>query len=132
MVPRDPSDTSQQQVIDHARHLTTAAEDGPGALVELFGCTDAAVLYLSAFGAAMKHMRNLLAIVDELVGRAATDLQEWSTSEQLCAWLGISVKQLYALNWAGKGPRQHRGLGKEIRYRRGDVEKWLLVRQVGE
>ena len=59
----------------------------------------------------------------------AGELKEWSTTKELCAWLGIEKAHLYYLNARGEGPRRYR-LGKAHRYRRGDVEKWLETRAV--
>jgi excisionase family DNA binding protein len=54
-------------------------------------------------------------------------LKEWSTTEELCAWLGIDKPTLYYMAGHGKAPRRHR-IGKTFRYRRGDVEAWLASR----
>jgi predicted DNA-binding transcriptional regulator AlpA len=71
-------------------------------------------------------MRGLLAIVDH-PAQADQGLKEWSTAEELCAWLGITKPTLNWLNMTGQGPRRHR-VGKRNLYRRGDVEKWLTTR----
>jgi predicted DNA-binding transcriptional regulator AlpA len=54
-------------------------------------------------------------------------LAEWSTTAELCAWLGIEVTALYWLRSTGQGPRGHK-VGKETRYRARDVEQWLATR----
>lgn len=58
-------------------------------------------------------------------------LKEWSSSEELAAWLGITVRALYWMRESSKGPHGHR-IGAGIRYRRGDVEKWLRTRAEDE
>ncbi len=35
-------------------------------------------------------------------------LKEWSTTEEVAAWLGISVRTLYYYNSRGEGPARHR------------------------
>ena len=49
---------------------------------------------------------------------------EWMTAAELARWLKMDVKALYWLNYTGKGPRRHR-VGRELRYRMRDVERWL-------
>jgi predicted DNA-binding transcriptional regulator AlpA len=56
-------------------------------------------------------------------------LKEWSSSKELAAWLGIEVTSLYWLASTGQSPRRYR-IGKESKYRRGDVEEWILTRVV--
>ena len=51
-------------------------------------------------------------------------LKEWSTTEELAAWLGVDVEHLYYLAGHGKGPARHR-IGKGFKYRARDVETWL-------
>ena len=55
-------------------------------------------------------------------------LKEWSSTSELCAWLGIDVRALYWLRSTGQGPRGHKVGSKEIRYRARDVELWLATR----
>ena len=54
-------------------------------------------------------------------------LKEWSTTEELAAWLDVEPRYLYYLAERGKGPARHR-IGKGYRYRARDVERWLLTR----
>jgi hypothetical protein len=54
-------------------------------------------------------------------------LKEWSTTAELCAWLGIDVRTMYWLRSTGQGPRGHR-VGKESKFRARDVELWLATR----
>ena len=54
-------------------------------------------------------------------------LKEWSTTVELCAWLGLEETQLYWMTARGNGPRPHR-IGRGNLYRRGEVERWLLTR----
>ncbi len=58
---------------------------------------------------------------------ACHGLKEWSTTAELCAWLGIEVTALYWLRSTGQGPRGHR-IGKETKFRARDVEHWLATR----
>lgn len=51
--------------------------------------------------------------VDKLLGPA-----------ELAEWLGIPVPSLYGWHHRGDGPPAMR-IGKHLRYRRSDVEKWL-------
>jgi hypothetical protein len=51
----------------------------------------------------------------------ADGLKEWSTTKELCAWLGVDPRHLYYLVARGEGPRRHR---------LGDVERWLETRAV--
>lgn len=44
--------------------------------------------------------------------------------EQLAAYLGVPVQTLYAWRAKGKGPRGSK-VGRHVRYRWADVEKWL-------
>ena len=53
---------------------------------------------------------------------------EWAGTAELCGWLGIDVRALYHLRNKRLAPVGHR-VGKEIRYRRADVEKWLRTRR---
>lgn len=56
-------------------------------------------------------------------------LPEWSTTREFADWLGIEVAAVYWLNATGTGPRRHR-IGKELRFRRRDIEEWLATRCV--
>jgi predicted DNA-binding transcriptional regulator AlpA len=52
---------------------------------------------------------------------------EWASSEELAEWLRITLPQLYYLRQQRSAPRGHR-LGKQLRFRRRDVELWLATR----
>lgn len=117
----------QQRAAQHARKLTAAAAKSPAAVAELLGCPgDVDAMYPAAFDAAVSRIQDLLAVIEQLA-QAGDGLREWSTTEELCAWLGIERSTLNWMNTTGKGPRRHR-IGKENRYRRVDVERWLVTR----
>jgi excisionase family DNA binding protein len=46
------------------------------------------------------------------------------TPDDVCVRLGIPKNTLYRWRSEGKGPPAYR-IGKHLRYRREDVEKWL-------
>jgi len=121
--------TAGQRAAEHARKLTAAVAEGPAAVAELLGCPGHAdATYRAAFHAAVNRIHDLLAVIERLV-QAGDDLREWSNADELCAWLGVAKETLHSWNTTGQGPRRHR-LGKENRYRRGDVEKWLVTRAI--
>ncbi|MFD8496192.1 helix-turn-helix transcriptional regulator [Amycolatopsis sp. NPDC059657] len=51
------------------------------------------------------------------------------TAEDLADFCRVSTKTVYAWNTTGEGPKYHR-VGKYVRYRRSDVDKWLEKRAV--
>jgi predicted DNA-binding transcriptional regulator AlpA len=53
---------------------------------------------------------------------------EWTDTDGLCGWIGITPRQLYHLRAKREGPLAHR-VGKQLRFRRADVESWLKSRQ---
>lgn len=55
------------------------------------------------------------------------DDREWLTPRQLAAWLGVPVQTVYTWRHRRVGPRGHR-VGKHVRFRRSDVERWLEER----
>lgn len=121
--------TAGQRAADHARKLTAAVAKGPTAVAELLGCPgDADAMYPAAFHAAVNRIHDLLAVIERLA-QAGDGLKEWSNADELCTWLGVAKETLHSWNTNGQGPRRHR-LGKENRYRCGDVEKWLVTRAI--
>lgn len=54
---------------------------------------------------------------------------EWTDTDGLCGWIGITPRQFYHLRAKRQGPLAHR-VGKQLRFRRSDVESWLRSRQV--
>ena len=108
-------------------------EEGADDLADAFrhAAQEARQLYVVAFSSAIATIRGLLAIIDELLGQARRELKEWSTTEELCDWLGIEVSSLRWLHYRGEGPQRHK-VGKENRYRRRDVEQWLSTRLTAE
>ncbi len=121
--------TAGQLAAEHARKLTAAAAGGPAAVAELLGCPgDVDAMYQAAFHAAVNRIHGLLAVIERLA-QPGDGLKEWSNADELCIWLGVAKEALHSWNTTGRGPRRHR-LGKENRYRRGDVEKWLVTRAI--
>ena len=55
---------------------------------------------------------------------------EWISPDELAAELGIPVKTIYQWRYLGTGPRGHR-IGKHVRYRRRDIEAWLVTQADG-
>lgn len=49
--------------------------------------------------------------------------------QELAELLGLPISTVYGMNCEGSGPRRIR-IGKHIRYRRADVNKWLDSRVV--
>jgi predicted DNA-binding transcriptional regulator AlpA len=121
----------RQQAVDSARRLAVAAGQGPRAVSELLGCPNDNALFMVAFGSAIAAIGRLLAIIDEPGGQTGRGLEEWSTTQELCAWLGIEVPALSWLHQCGEGPRRYR-IGKENRFRRAEVEAWLVTRTAGD
>jgi hypothetical protein len=121
--------TAGRRAADHARKLTAAAAKGPAAVAELLGCpNDAEAMYPAALHAAVNRIYDLLAVVERMA-QPGDGLKEWSNADELCTWLGVAKETLHWWNTNGAGPRRHR-LGNENRYRRGDVEKWLVTRAI--
>jgi hypothetical protein len=115
---RAAAGTAGQRAAEHARKLTAAAAKGPAAVAELLGCPDDGV----------NRIYDLLAVIERLA-QPGDGLKEWSNADELCTWLGVAKNTLHSWNTTGQGPRRHR-LGTENRYRRGDVEKWLVTRAI--
>ena len=53
----------------------------------------------------------------------ATD-REWLSVDDLAVELDLPVSTIYAWRSRGRGPRAHK-IGKYLKFRRPDVEKWL-------
>lgn len=63
--------------------------------------------------------------MQELVRQTADKaVSEFFSPESLGDFLGVPTRTVYSWNYTGTGP-PYRRLGKHIRYRRSDVEKWL-------
>jgi excisionase family DNA binding protein len=54
--------------------------------------------------------------------------QEWFSVEDLAEWLGVEKFTVYWLNSHGQAPPRYR-IGRELRYRRSEVEQWLKERR---
>lgn len=54
---------------------------------------------------------------------------EWMTVSELAEWLKVPKPTIYAMNTQGTGPRRHK-IGKQVRYRMRDIEKWLDTQAV--
>jgi excisionase family DNA binding protein len=52
------------------------------------------------------------------------ELREWSGPKDLAEWLDLPVATIYRWRHTGIGPPAVR-VGKHLRYRRRDVERWL-------
>lgn len=57
------------------------------------------------------------------------DAEPLLTVADLAAYTGLPVATIYALNHKGTGPRRIR-VGKFVRYRRSDVDRWLDANSV--
>jgi len=51
-------------------------------------------------------------------------LPEISTPAQLAEYLGVPLATIYRWNYLGTGPKRLR-LGRHVRFRKNDVERWL-------
>lgn len=51
------------------------------------------------------------------------------STEELAAWLGVPSEVISCLVAAGKGPRRYK-VGREIRYLRDDIPRWLAEIEV--
>ncbi len=60
----------------------------------------------------------------KLIPAQRAPLDEWSTSEELAAWLKVSVSTVRDWRLQGRGP-VGRKVGRHVRYRRADVEEWI-------
>lgn len=56
-------------------------------------------------------------------------LPEWSGPTELAQWLQVSVQTVYDWNSKGTGPQAHK-IGRHLRFRRADVERWLGSRTI--
>lgn len=50
------------------------------------------------------------------------------STQELADWLGVKLKAIYWLNYTGDGPKGHK-IGRGLRYRRSEVERWLRGRE---
>lgn len=55
------------------------------------------------------------------------DPREWLSTKELADWLGLTPKAIYWLNYTRQGPQGHK-IGRGLRYRRSEVERWLRSR----
>ena len=67
--------------------------------------------------------------VEQITGAVDAALKEWSSVREVADWFGVDVATVYWWNSTGRGPRRHR-IGRELRYRRRDIEEWLRTRSV--
>jgi Helix-turn-helix domain len=51
---------------------------------------------------------------------------EWFSRVALTEWLDLPPRTLEQLDYEGRGPRRYK-VGRQWRYRRSDVEKWLAA-----
>jgi excisionase family DNA binding protein len=52
---------------------------------------------------------------------------EWFSPEELAAWLGVPRSSVYEWRYRRTGPPGVK-VGKHVRFRRVDVERWLTER----
>lgn len=57
------------------------------------------------------------------------DEPELMTVDEVAAYLRISVAALYGMNHAGTAPPRIK-VGRSVRYRRRDLEKWLTAQTI--
>jgi len=56
--------------------------------------------------------------------------QDWLlTTREVADYLGIPVQTIYQWNSRNIGPRRLR-VGRYVRYRKADVERWLTAREI--
>jgi predicted DNA-binding transcriptional regulator AlpA len=60
----------------------------------------------------------------------AGDPDELLTAEQVCDILKKTPDQLYHMNRKGTAPPRYRIDGRNLRYRRGDLQAWLQSRRI--
>ena len=66
---------------------------------------------------------------EQVTGAVDTAVKEWLSTQEFADWIGVSIDTVYWWNKTGTGPKRHR-LGKELRFRRCDIEEWLRTRCV--
>lgn len=55
-------------------------------------------------------------------------MEKLLSPKELAAWLGVPRSTVYAWNYQGTGPKRIR-VGKAVRYRPTEVERWLTERE---
>jgi excisionase family DNA binding protein len=58
----------------------------------------------------------------------AQDPSQLMSPSEVADWLGVSISTVYHWGQTGSGPTSFR-VGKHLRYRREDVERWLADRR---
>lgn len=56
-------------------------------------------------------------------GESTCSLPEWSSIDDLAAWLGESRKTVEWMRYVGKAPKAHKIAGR-VKFRRRDIEAW--------
>ena len=51
------------------------------------------------------------------------------TIKELAAYFGVAVQTVYGWRWRGEGPRSISLNGRNVRYRRADVQQWVDERR---
>lgn len=64
---------------------------------------------------------------DETATVVPGDVDEMWSPAQFARWMGVPVRTVYWWNAQGTGPRRITA-GRHVRYRRRDIESWLLGR----
>src|SRR5262249_60471974 len=64
-------------------------------------------------------------------GRRLTDADqgEWLGPADLAAMLNVEIASIYWLTHPGEGPPRYK-IGRELRYRRSEVDEWAKTRRV--
>jgi predicted DNA-binding transcriptional regulator AlpA len=74
--------------------------------------------------------------LDRRAGRILTEHVSEGPDDELldtaavASWLGVSVQWLILLRGKGEGPRYSRLSPKIVKYKRGEIKKWLRSREL--
>ena len=81
----------------------------------------------------MRSLHVLMAICkrDNVLRTMSRTRERLLSPADLAAYLGIPLGTVYSWRWRGGGPPGFK-IGRHVRYRRADVERWLEERQEAE
>ncbi|MCG3040262.1 helix-turn-helix domain-containing protein [Streptomyces sp. S1A] len=65
------------------------------------------------------------------MGKTTDERRALATPQELADYLGVPVSTLHQWRWMGIGPKGVR-VGRHLRYRWGDVDRWLDEQQSGD